>query len=72
MYREGHKAGKRRNRDRWDVSRGEGIWNTVFERPLNGWELEKAHTFLNLINTKRMTRRVEDSIFWKGDESGIY
>lgn len=46
----------------WDSSTGEGAWNPSFGRNLNGWEIEEAQNFLNIINLRRVNQRDEDRL----------
>lgn len=40
--------------DVWDNSMGDGVWNPVFGRNQNDWEMEGVQNVLNLINSRRV------------------
>ena len=56
----------------WDSSRGEGVWNPIFVRPFNDWELEEVQNFMILVNESRINHEASDRIVWKGYKKGLY
>ena len=56
----------------WDKSRGEGVWNHIFARPFNDWELEEVLNYMILVNKSRINQETSDNIVWKGDKKGLY
>ena len=58
--------------DVWDFSKGEGAWIPSFVMPLNDWEMDEAHIFLCLLNSRRVKQEEKDKLFWKGDKECTY
>ena len=47
-------------------------WSPHFSRALNDWEVEEVHTFLSLIQAKRVLPFQEDMLLMKGAKDGCF
>lgn len=46
-----------------------GVWNLVFGRYLNDWEMEEVQNLFYLINLRRINQLEKDGICWQGNKS---
>ena len=58
--------------DFWEQSGEGGIWNFLFVRNLNDWELADMEWFLYLLQGQTLKREEEDRVLWKGDGKGFF
>ena len=58
--------------DLWQHSNERGVWNPIFPRPLNDWEIDMMERFLARLQDKVVDEGSEDKIWWVEAKNGTF